>query len=128
LQKQKLSRKDQRRLLIPSPWKVFKDIINHPNLNPFSPLFQEEEEEDDDEENIAPLTTRTKMLTKSSKENFLKVMNYNDEELSELENTSAKQHPWFTAAEKEKEMAKTHEPLQTNSTKMQPNTNIMQLF
>jgi hypothetical protein len=114
LQKQKLSRKNQRRSLIPSPWKVFKDIINHPNLNPFSPLFQEEEEEedDDDEETIAPLTTRTKMPNKSSKENFLKVMNYNDEELSELENTNAKQHPWFTAAEK----AKHHEPSQTNCT------------
>jgi hypothetical protein len=50
---------------------VFNDIINHPNLNPFSPLIEEdEEEEDDEEETIVPLTTQTKMPTKLSKEIF----------------------------------------------------------
>jgi hypothetical protein len=90
--KQKLSQKGKRRLVIAPSWKTLHDKSQSPIYNPYSPLIEvdDKEEDEEDEEPTAPVTIRPKM-SKSSKENFLKLMSY-DDELTDVEESATANH------------------------------------
>jgi hypothetical protein len=62
-------------------WKALNDNNRDPNYNPYHPLIEEDEEEaDEDEQEEKEESKRTKMTTPAYKENFLKLMSYEDDQ------------------------------------------------
>jgi hypothetical protein len=72
---------------------VLNDNNRDPNYNPYYPQIEEdEEEEDEDEQEEKEDSKHTKMPTPACKENFLKLMSYDDEEPIDVDYKAANNH------------------------------------